>query len=221
MDRVKWNRLGWPFFLVLLSEICVFTTVTDRGFSQEALPKSALDCYGDQLPAQAVARLGTVRFRNITRGTFSPDGKAIIGTGSNYRIHRWDVASGIEMHGFPIKTSFVSHRLVTSPDGKLLACDEDGESTIRLLEWSSGRNLAEMNRRREGDCVSGSLAFSSDARLLFSCDLDTARTWNTATGAEVRKFVHDPSPTLKHRPSVLVFSQTDVFWQLGTTTILH
>ncbi len=60
----------------------------------------AADRYGDPLPAGAVARLGTVRFRHETGAShlaFSPDGKAL---GCNNQVV-WDAATGKELYRLP------------------------------------------------------------------------------------------------------------------------
>src|SRR5581483_549578 len=59
-----------------------------------------LDQYGDPLPASAVARLGTVRWRHAGLTTFAaflPDGKAVLSAGADNTIRIWEYPSGKEL----------------------------------------------------------------------------------------------------------------------------
>src|SRR5207249_5699837 len=81
--------------------LCLMSTCT---FSAEptspATKDSARDALGDPLPAGAVRRLGTKRFRHsqaISSLAFSPNGK-ILAAGSVYGgVRLWDAASGKEL----------------------------------------------------------------------------------------------------------------------------
>jgi WD40 repeat protein len=56
------------------------------------------DRYGDPLPAGAIARIGTVRLRSpheISRLAFSPDGKFLVTTASDWPLRVWDAKTGI------------------------------------------------------------------------------------------------------------------------------
>src|SRR5262245_18208065 len=55
------------------------------------------DCRGDPLPAGALLRLGTVRFRHsdsLCAVVFAPDGTSLASLGRDLTICLWDAASG-------------------------------------------------------------------------------------------------------------------------------
>src|SRR5439155_20420723 len=64
------------------------------------------DRYGDPLPEAALARLGTLRFRqgssvHITQ--FSRDGKIILLGGGGRSLGLWDTGTGREIRQFPLR----------------------------------------------------------------------------------------------------------------------
>jgi WD40 repeat protein len=145
------------------------------------------DRYGDPLPAGAVARLGTVRFRHVgpvASITFSPDGTTLASAGGGY-VHLWDVATGGEL--WRVANEGASD-LAFSPNGRLLACglERAGATGVVLREVSTGKQLRLLTA--EGSTASG-LAFAPDGKTLASAGSPAGgkvRLWDTATGAELR-----------------------------------
>ena len=79
-----------------------------------------LDRHGDRLPAGAVARLGTVRFRGLLlRG---PDGKSLI-TRRDNRATLVDPETGAELKQWagPDPAEFEVWRILFSPNGRMVA----------------------------------------------------------------------------------------------------
>ena len=90
-------------------------------------PAAGQDLFGDPLPAGAVARLGTVRFRlgtSVTAMSYSPDGKHLAAAGPNGRVRIWDL-QGREVRTLSAEAGKLSD-LAYSADGKLLAVAGDG-----------------------------------------------------------------------------------------------
>jgi RNA polymerase sigma factor (sigma-70 family) len=91
------------------------------------------DRYGDPLPHGAVARLGTVRWRNIGLSywlMFSPDDRVLASVCWD-SIILWDTATGRQVYSLPLPSGRVEGRVFT-PDGKtLLLLDASGN----LVFW--------------------------------------------------------------------------------------
>src|SRR5437660_12119825 len=63
-----------------------------------------LDAYGDPLPAGAVARFGTIRWRHdaiIRSVQSSPDGKTLYTDSEDRTVRAWDALTGREQARFP------------------------------------------------------------------------------------------------------------------------
>lgn len=109
--------------------------------NKDALTRAApVDRYGDPLPKGAIARLGTIRFRNPGVGNFSggrailtPDGKTLVIAGVGGQARVWDIATGREVR------SFAANEAVLSPDGKTLFVADAG--VLRAVDFFDGREL--------------------------------------------------------------------------------
>src|SRR5450432_578412 len=63
-----------------------------------------LDAFGDPLPAGAVARFGTIRWRHdavIRSVHYSPDGKTLYTDSEDNTVRAWDALTGREKTRFP------------------------------------------------------------------------------------------------------------------------
>ncbi len=88
-----------------------------------------VDVYGDPIPAEAISRLGTLRFRHgdfVGFLRYSADGKRLISQGGD-GVRIWDAASGKELHTLAKEAAGGGnwHYASVSPDGKTLATAND------------------------------------------------------------------------------------------------
>jgi WD40 repeat protein len=107
----------------------------------EAKQTTPTDLFGDPLPAGAIARLGTLRFRHgffLRDVLISPDGRTLISAGGDVNI--WDAQSGRRQRQFSFTPSYALG-INLSPDGKLLAVSQQGRSKMRFWDPTSGTEI--------------------------------------------------------------------------------
>jgi RNA polymerase sigma factor (sigma-70 family) len=152
---------------------------------EEAKPEPAdaalVDAHGDALPAGAVARMGTVRFRSphtITMLRFSADGTALIGSGWDNSVQVWDRASGRKLHHLVLQNEWRSS-LTASGDGKRIAAGgRDQDRKIRVWDTATGKLLFQSEPL---ESFVFSLSFSPDGKVLASTSGTQLRLWDIAT----------------------------------------
>jgi len=171
---------------LLLVLVSVFSCVRARSEDQPA-KKPAVDRYGDPLPDGAVARLGTLRWRqdHLSQIAFFPDGKSLLAGGNDlYRVRlpgplrRWDVTTGkvLRQYGPAVAAPFA-----LSADGKLLA----SQDTIRQAE--DGKILFKL--KGHGRFLLDVFTFSPKSDILAAASLGgSIFLWNASNGKLLRKF---------------------------------
>ncbi len=148
----------------------------------------------EPLPAGAVARLGTLRFRHNESlnyiGVGVDDTSILSAAGTT--VYVWNRVTGKERQHFKHESPVLS--FACSRNGKLLASGcQDG--TIHLWETTTGQELRHFTAHQGK--ASGQpgppgvfvIGFTPDGRQLVSVGTDnTLRLWDTASGERIREF---------------------------------
>jgi RNA polymerase sigma factor (sigma-70 family) len=132
---------------------------------QGEVPKPRLDRHGDPLPAGALARLGTLRFRlgnGIYAMALSPDSKTAVSVGGNAQTQFWDTTTGKKIREIEWKQGGGGRVVAYSPDGRTVASVQD-HGILHLWDAVNGKHLAELGLKMRS---TSSLAFSPDGRVL-------------------------------------------------------
>jgi WD40 repeat protein len=169
--------------LALLLGAAVFgAAVLGAGQAQEGAKSALTNHDGDPLPAGALARLGSLRWRHaepILFVAFVQDGKAVLTGGQDQVFRLWDRATGTEIRHFamqanpqgkpdkprPVAMPWTQQAQVVasvSHDGKTLAVDLPGNE-ILLWDVDTGK---EIRRFRPPQSPVVGLQFSPDGKLL-------------------------------------------------------
>src|SRR5438552_4270388 len=136
--------------------LCLLISFTDQSRGQS--PRPLVDRFGDPLPASAVVRLGTIRWRTgatcDVSSALADDGRTLfVGNGKTIRV--FDLETGQ-----PVKSIKGSEHgiaaLALSPDGKVLASAGWG---IDLWDAATGKRI-----RRLGAGPVRIIAFSRDGK---------------------------------------------------------
>jgi WD40 repeat protein len=128
----------------------------------------------------------------------SPDGQSFVGVQAEYRDSVWrksinivDVGTGQNIK------SFSGTDAVLSPDGKILAIDED-RGSLKLLNFWSETLIATLPG---GISI---FTFSPDGKILATVSGDTIKLWQESTEPIIQRQLHeDAYPHLKRLESLL------------------
>jgi RNA polymerase sigma factor (sigma-70 family) len=147
------------------------------------------------LPPGAVARLGTLRFRQggwLLSLSLSRDGRRLVTIGQGF-IRLWDAASGNELYCYELKDPSRKEVVALAPDGKTVAFANFNSFT--LLDMTTGRVVRQLDA---ADATS--VAFSPDGKTLATFRDGGVALWATATGKLLARhqnsgLARTPAPT--------------------------
>jgi WD40 repeat protein len=179
-----------------------------------AEPPARTDAQGDPLPAGALARLGTTRFRdgnNLNQVALAPDGKTITVSGPQ-SLRILDLATGKELR--TLKTNGAANYMSAtySPDGKILAAVE---YTGRIVFWNpaTGDTVGEVAppAAPAGGIARnpGNLSFSGDGKYVAIGDNTFGNAKNHATVYEVATGKQTAQVEVLHNQNVRAFLSGD------------
>jgi WD40 repeat protein len=115
----------------------------------------------------------------------TPDGRAVVGRAGFVlewgELKQWDL-DGRCQRTVPVRG--FTHPLAFAPDGRALAASRGGTTTLTLLDWPEGWEVAHL---RHPDRVERA-AFTPDGRLLASAAGRTVRLWDVSSRECLMRF---------------------------------
>lgn len=151
------------------------------------------DRFGDPLPEGAIARLGSLRFRE--RGSvgvtgFSLDGKILATFAGGDSLTCWDTASGREVRRMPIGHCSQPRCLRFSTDGKTVIL-ADWDSTFRIVDAATGAERLKLEPRKMDRLYNDvrALAVSRDGKTAAAIYYkDHLVVWDLVGGKRLHQF---------------------------------
>lgn len=136
----------------------------------------------EPLPAGAVARLGTTRFRHggwVRSMAHSRDGRRLVTGGQGY-LRLWGAATGDLLHHHQPKESSYMLGVALAPDGRTVAFAPFNGFT--LVDLVTGRVVRSLDA-----AGSSAAAYSPDGKLLATLREGGVTLWEVATGTVVAR----------------------------------
>jgi WD40 repeat protein len=193
---------GLPAMLRSLTAVaCIISALTILPPARQN-QSGKTDQYGDPLPAGAVARLGTIRWRHdaaVAFASFAPDGKTVVSVSWSGTIFVWEYPGGKELRRIapPADEQVQANVAAMTADGKTIAIARETVSDgavqrmIVVHDLASGKELAKLK------FDSGrpyNLAFTNDGKHLSSWEANgVGRIWDWGAGKQLSQFSIDTS----------------------------
>jgi WD40 repeat protein len=185
MRFLKARSPGFPT-RVALAVVSMTPRQADR---QPHMPGT--DLYGDQLPAGAVSRLGTLRWRlgsGIHSIAFAPDGASVLVAGDG-SVREWELATGKELRRIPAGTAERSYARFL-PDANTLLNETGGYhriDTIQLWDFTRWKEIRRWERPKRENPFSCFQLSPDGTNLVIGDDDGTLHFQDAATGKDLWK----------------------------------
>jgi WD40 repeat protein len=146
------------------------------------------DALGDPLPPGAIARLGTLRFKqdvgdDVYAVAYSPDGKRVASRGLAGPVYVWEADTGKELRRLKVAAGADPHALAFGPGGVLAA---GAGKDVLLWDAATGKLLHTLTGH-QGAVLA--LVFADDGKTLLSIGADAAvRWWDVAAAKSKREW---------------------------------
>jgi WD40 repeat protein len=157
------------------------------------------DQFGDPLPAGAIARIGTVRFRHVAAPgisstvAFGPDGKTIVSS-CNLDIVVWEAATGRPLRRLAPQPHLVNY-VTLSRDRQTVAALWEGRE-VRIWDTATGRQLVSWEHIKAWAVV-----FAPDLKRYVTIErYHIHRLWDAATGKELYR-LPGPDEAIQPEPA--------------------
>jgi RNA polymerase sigma factor (sigma-70 family) len=180
------------------------------------LPHARGDRFGDALPPDAVARIGTVRLRHgggVAALVLTSDGKKVVSVGwqgmpplaanADPDARVWDGATGKEIRRFPLRglAGTPLGEWALSPDGKVLAMAEGNKVVMRGANIGGGPLGFQF---AGGGAMVPLFGPEQGGNAPATKTPPTIHLWDVQTGKEIRRLPQPANPT--ELPRRLAFS---------------
>lgn len=167
-----------------LSSLCLFSAVLVFGSSYHSIdanaespPAARKDLHGDPLPAHAIARIGSARFRHAgppMEAVCSPNGKLLASwVDRPEAIYIWDAETGKQLHHFVSPEGALYPIVAFSTDNKYLG------GYYSVWDVRTGEEVLNLG----GDFR----AFSEDGRRVVSLEFRKMHVWDVPSRKKLRE----------------------------------